>query len=119
MAVDPLSGDPLWVRQDIPPGSEVFGDEQYLFVLSPGSDEASVYRATDGQLLGTRKVPRPKSGEDPFGNGFVRRGNSMLPNSGIDFVGRYLLTWLQADGGAAGGPVPWVRVRRYRVATAC
>ena len=26
-------------------------------VLRPGSDEASVYRAVDGQLLGTRKVP--------------------------------------------------------------
>ena len=61
VAVDPLTGEPLWVREDIPPGSEVFGDEQYLFVLSPGSDEASVYRAIDGQLLGTRKVPRPKS----------------------------------------------------------
>ena len=44
----------------------------------------------------------------------------MLPNSEIDFVGRCLLTCLQADGGAAGGrPVPWVRVRGYRVATAC
>ena len=64
VAVDPLSGEPLWVRQDIPSGSEVFGDEQYLFVLPPGSDEASVYRAIDGQLLGTRKVPRPKSDEN-------------------------------------------------------
>ena len=53
VAVDPLTGESLWERQDIPPGSEVFGDEQYVFVLPPGSDEASVYRAIDGQLLGT------------------------------------------------------------------
>ena len=58
VAVDPLSGQPLWVRQDIPPGSEVFGDEQYMFVLSSGSSEASVYRSLDGELLGTRKMPR-------------------------------------------------------------
>ena len=60
VVADPLTGDPLWTRQDIPPGSEVFGDEQYLLVLSPGSEEASVYRAADGQLLGMRKVPRPR-----------------------------------------------------------
>ena len=35
----------------------------------PGSEEASVYRASDGQLLGTRKVPRPKSD----GNVYLRR----------------------------------------------
>ncbi len=68
VAVDPVSGDQLWVRQDIPFGSDIFGDEQYVFVLSPGSNEASVYRAIDGELLGTRKVPRPKSenADDPF-----------------------------------------------------
>ena len=85
VAVDPLSGEPLWVRQDIPPGSEVFGDEQYVFVLPPDGDEASVYRATDGQLLGTRKVPRPKSDENPALRptmrgqlGVVQRGNRVL-----------------------------------------
>ena len=59
VAVDPFTGESLWVRQDTTPGSQIFGDDQYLFVLPPGSDEASVYRAADGQSLGTRKVPRP------------------------------------------------------------
>ncbi len=98
VAVDPATGEPLWVRQDIPPGSEVFGDEQYMLVLSPRSDEASVYRATDGQLLGTRKLPGLKSDEDPFGGGGVRVGNGGLSNSGIDFVGRSILTWEQGGG---------------------
>jgi outer membrane protein assembly factor BamB len=95
VAVDPITGDPLWVRQDIPPQSEVFGDEQYLFVLSPGSDEASVYRAIDGQLLGTRHIPRPKS-DDPSDFG-ERAGNSTLASSGYEYFGRYVLTWKQGD----------------------
>jgi len=96
VAVDPVSGESLWVRQDIPPRSEVFGDEQYMFVLSPESSEASVYRAIDGQLLGVRKVPRPKS-DDPFGGQFG--GHSAFSNSGIDFIGRNVLTWEQGKDG--------------------
>ena len=95
VAVDPVTGESLWVRQDIPPRSEVFGDEQYMFVLSPGSNEASVYRAIDGQLLGIRKVPRPKSAENIFYDGSDRGGYSVLSNAGIDFIGRYTLTWEQ------------------------
>ena len=37
VAVDPLSGELLWVRHDIPPGSEIFGDDQYVFVSCPRS----------------------------------------------------------------------------------
>ncbi|MGO9109239.1 MAG: PQQ-binding-like beta-propeller repeat protein [Thermoguttaceae bacterium] len=111
VAVDPFTGESLWVRQDIPAGSEVFGDEQYLFVLPPGSDEASVYRAADGELLGTRRVPRPKSaananyvnyGVYPFA------GNSALSNSGIDFWGRYVLTWQGSDS-VLGLLDPWLQ----------
>ncbi len=42
VAVDPLTGDQLWVRQDVPQNSDVFGDEQYVFVLAPGKEEAAV-----------------------------------------------------------------------------
>ena len=56
--VDPRSGETLWVRQGFPPGCELFGDDQYVFVLSPDREEATLLRATDGELLGTRKVPR-------------------------------------------------------------
>ena len=110
VAVDPATGESLWVRQDIPPGSEVFGDEQYTFVLSPGNEEASVYRALDGQLLGTRKVPRApsaRSDDNPFGDESGR--NSALS---VDFLGRYVLTWEQ--GGDNNGRVlklfdPWLQ----------
>ena len=90
VAVDPVSGEPLWVRQDIPSGSEVFGDEQYLFVLPPGSDEASVYRAIDGELLGTRKCPGPSPTRTPdYGNsvGVRARGQFGVGQHGIRFLG--------------------------------
>ena len=108
---DPLTGDLLWTRQDIPPRSKVFGDEQYLLVLAPGSEEASVYRATDGQLLGTRKVPRPQISSTVDDDG-SRQGrsfalsNSALSNSGIDFFGRCVLTWQPGSLSASGDDVP-------------
>ena len=58
VAVDPQSGETLWARQDLPPGCDLFGDDQYVFALPPDGEEATVLRALDGEVLGTRKVPR-------------------------------------------------------------
>jgi outer membrane protein assembly factor BamB len=97
VAVDPMSGERLWVRQDIPQNSEVFGDENYVFVVSPGKAEAAVYRAIDGEYLGDRKLPHVERSEGnayPYTNsydGYER--NSSLANFGTLFVGRNILTW--------------------------
>ena len=37
VAVDPLNGKTLWVRRNVPLGSEVFGDEEFVFVAPPQS----------------------------------------------------------------------------------
>ncbi|MEX2139170.1 MAG: PQQ-binding-like beta-propeller repeat protein [Pirellulales bacterium] len=75
--VDALTGKPLWVRQNIPIESDVYGDGEILIVApgdssTPGrsSDarssavaagtgdvEALILRTRDGELLGKRKVP--------------------------------------------------------------
>jgi len=55
VAVDPRNGETLWVRQDVPPGSDLFGDDQYVFILSPDREDAMLLRATDGELLGRGK----------------------------------------------------------------
>ena len=102
VVVDPFTGEPLWTRQDIPPGSEVFGDEQYVLVLPPTGDQASVYRGTDGQLLGTRKVPRPSMNGNPAYYAQMA-GNSALSGAGIEYFGRHVLTWQQSSDGAPGG----------------
>ncbi len=57
---DPLTGDVMWTRKNVPVGSDVFGDEELLFVAPPDGGEALVVRALDGELLGRRPV-RPRS----------------------------------------------------------
>ena len=106
VAVDPFSGEKLWVRQDIPQGSEVFGDDRHVLVISPGKSEAAVYSATDGEYLGDRKVPRPEqpengnssynnSGYDPFSSN--ERGG--LARSGLMTLGSCVLTWGRGPDG--------------------
>ena len=57
VAADPRNGKTLWIRRDLPQGCVVFGDDRYVFVLQPHRDEAMVLRASDGELVGMRKMP--------------------------------------------------------------
>lgn len=57
IAADPLTGEPLWTRHDVAPGSDLFGDEEYLFVHPPDAAEAVVLRTIDGREVGRRAVP--------------------------------------------------------------
>ena len=54
---DPLSGEVVWTRKNVPAGSDLFGDDELLFVVPPDSGEALVLRALDGTCLGRRTVP--------------------------------------------------------------
>lgn len=56
-AVDPLSGETLWTRSDIPPGCELFGDDE--FVLAADAEESRLYilRMSDGELIENRPMP--------------------------------------------------------------
>jgi len=65
IAVDPWTGQTLWVRRDLPRDAEVFGDHEYLFVVRPGETTATVLRASDGKLLDQREVPLER--EKTFG----------------------------------------------------
>lgn len=55
--LDPLSGQVLWTRQGMMPGTECFGDEELLFCIAHPSSEALVLRALDGRQVGTRRLP--------------------------------------------------------------
>lgn len=57
MAVDPLTGETVWARHDVPSGCELFGDEELLFAVPPGATEAIVFRVLDGEELGRRELP--------------------------------------------------------------
>jgi len=57
VAVDPRTGQTLWIRQNVPRDGEVFGDREHVFVVSPKETTATVYRAADGEHLGQREIP--------------------------------------------------------------
>ena len=41
-AMNPMDGQTLWDRQDVPLASTIFGDDEYVFVLPPDKPEAMV-----------------------------------------------------------------------------
>ncbi len=61
IAVDPLSGETLWQRSDLPAGSEIIGDRGLVFVTPPGGGETVVLDALDGRELARRSLPAPES----------------------------------------------------------
>jgi outer membrane protein assembly factor BamB/tetratricopeptide (TPR) repeat protein len=102
IATDPLTGELLWIRRGVAPGSTLFGDDQLLFAVAPNQTEATVFRAMDGEMLGKRKVPRFSLGTEtlPYGavlpDGTITRTRSMTRTSGevcIAPLGRHLLVW--------------------------
>jgi len=56
VSVDPIGGQRLWSRRDVPAGSELFGDDEML-VAAPPQGDALILQSVDGTLLGRRKVP--------------------------------------------------------------
>ncbi len=53
---DPMTGEPIWVRSSVEPGSDIFGDDDYLFVVGPTASEALVLSTSDGHEVGRREV---------------------------------------------------------------
>lgn len=94
VAVDPVSGETLWIRQDMPKTCDVFGDEQHLFVLSTDREEAALLRGEDGKELGGRKLPR-RTSRRGMPNGKVITTFSPLSGTCIATIGRKLLLWWQ------------------------
>lgn len=76
-AAEPLTGETLWVRGDVPIGSEIQADDEYVIVMAPGSDQVTVLRASDGSQYLERSIPR---------------GQRLTAD------GRHLLTWAEQDG---------------------
>lgn len=52
----PLTGQTLWVRSGLEPGSDIFGDHDYTFVVGPEADEATVFKTADGTAVAQRPV---------------------------------------------------------------
>jgi outer membrane protein assembly factor BamB len=57
VCVDPLTGETIWERDGLPLGADVFGDDEFVFVVPPESESAMVFSAADGRRLESRSVP--------------------------------------------------------------
>ena len=90
--VDPLSGDTLWIRHDMPLGCDLFGDDQYILALPPSGEAATVLRALDGEILGTRKAPRMVH-RQAFSDGKEATVFGRLEETCLTTLGRKLLLW--------------------------
>ncbi len=106
IGADPLTGSAVWVQHRIPVNSVLFGDEQFVFVLTPGAEEASVFRTPDGHLLGKRKIPKAQPSKLPVATApslsRYARPPSMpggLAVSGREMLGRHVLLWKTSDDG--------------------
>lgn len=58
IAADPLTGEVLWERREVARGSELFGDEEFVFVVPPGSRQAAILRAADGEEISSNRLPQ-------------------------------------------------------------
>jgi hypothetical protein len=94
-AMNPLDGQTLWIRQDVPLGCTLFGDDEYVFSLPPDKPEAAVYRALDGELLGTRKIERRENARDAADPS--AKSYEPLTSTCLAAFGRNLLYW-RIDG---------------------
>ncbi len=72
ICVDTMTGDERWWRTDVPPGCDLYGDEEYVFAVPPGSQQALVYSTIDGRYIREVKVPRWEEQLATIGRTFVR-----------------------------------------------
>ena len=75
-AHDPFTGERLWTVEDAPAGAEIFADSDYVVLVPIGKLVAHIYRALDGEKLGSvrnlpRDVQRNRRGAD-WGRLFLR-----------------------------------------------
>lgn len=72
--VDPLTGKTLWIRHDVDPMSEIFGDEEYLFISPPASERTIVLRASDGEQVKIVAIPKVEERVASFGRKILSWG---------------------------------------------
>ncbi len=55
--VDSQTGEVRWTRSDVPAGCDLYGDEDYVFVVPPSSRNALVFSTVDGRSVSQVSVP--------------------------------------------------------------
>ncbi len=55
--VDPVSGETLWSRSDVPVGCELFGDDEFVLAANPEEEIVYVIKMSDGEMVERRTLP--------------------------------------------------------------
>ncbi len=76
----------------MPFGCDLFGDDEYVFAVPPDTDEATVLRASDGELLGKRRIPRV-TGKQRLPNGEEKTVFGRVEETCLATLGRKMLLW--------------------------
>ncbi|MGI9456672.1 MAG: PQQ-binding-like beta-propeller repeat protein, partial [Aeoliella sp.] len=65
---DPVDGELLWQRNEMPTNGEAFGDWRFLFLIKAGEQEGIVISMTDGSTVGNWRRPEGKWRASVAGN---------------------------------------------------
>ncbi|HLJ09567.1 MAG TPA: hypothetical protein VKU82_00185, partial [Planctomycetaceae bacterium] len=80
--LDSLSGKPLWTREGVASGTDLFGDDELLLAVPADAGPAAVYSALDGTVLGHRALPPSRTRLETVGRNVItwgaREGRSVL-----------------------------------------
>jgi PQQ-like domain len=57
VCLDPLKGTVRWQRQRVGEIKHIFGDSEYVALVTRNSSQAELYRITDGSEVETKKIP--------------------------------------------------------------
>ena len=72
VCVNSLTGEVRWTRSDVPPGCDLYGDEQYVFAVPRSSKNAMIFSTVDGRSLGEVSVPRWQEQLATLGRNVIR-----------------------------------------------
>lgn len=57
IAINPITGEELWRRRDVPAGAEILGDENYVILKPAEGAPVQILRAMDGGLVKASEFP--------------------------------------------------------------
>ena len=89
VCVNAITGNQLWSRSDVPLGCDLYGDENFVIAVPPGSKRALLYSAFDGRELGESVAPKWNEHLATMGRNVVRwrrLANSRMELSSYDVV---------------------------------
>ena len=97
VVVDPLTGQTLWSRTGMAPGSLLFGDDQSICSMDGDGHDILVYRALDGELITTATLPDLQN-RQTLPDGTEQITSIPVRQAHLTSVGSRLVLWYLTGG---------------------